>query len=272
MMQVALVDLRKGSKTYGQRNTLYVGDRRPWQILIPPGVAHGYKVIWARIPAVLVYVTSRFYNPADELRVPYDDTASTTTGRRSSNEAAGHRRRRLHWLCVRPLRAGPPGDVEVITLDKLTYAGNLDNLAPVPATRGTASSAATSATRAVVAVVDAAIDADRPLRGGIARRPEHPVGRSDFIETNVRGTATLLDAARKAKIAASCTSRPTKSTATSTRRSKPTRRTRCAEQPVRGVEGRRRPAHALLLPHLQAAGRRSRARRTTTGRISSRRS
>jgi len=72
MLQVALVDLRKGSPTFGARNTLYVGMMRPWQILIPPGVAHGYKVLGVE-PAVLVYVTSRFYDPEDEGRIPYDD-------------------------------------------------------------------------------------------------------------------------------------------------------------------------------------------------------
>jgi dTDP-4-dehydrorhamnose 3,5-epimerase len=72
MLQVALIDLRKHSPTAGRRNTLYVGELRPWQILIPPGVAHGYKVI-SRDPAVLVYVTSRFYDPSDECRIAYDD-------------------------------------------------------------------------------------------------------------------------------------------------------------------------------------------------------
>jgi dTDP-4-dehydrorhamnose 3,5-epimerase len=72
MLQVALADLRTGSPTFGQRNTLYVGTLRPWQLLIPPGVAHGYKVI-GRDPAVLVYATSRFYDPADECRIPFDD-------------------------------------------------------------------------------------------------------------------------------------------------------------------------------------------------------
>lgn len=73
MLQVALADMRRGSRTFGQRNTLYVGSMRPWQVLIPPGVAHGYKVIGDG-PAMLVYVTSRFYDPADELRVPYNDS------------------------------------------------------------------------------------------------------------------------------------------------------------------------------------------------------
>jgi dTDP-4-dehydrorhamnose 3,5-epimerase len=71
MFQVALVDLRKGSPTFGRKNTLYVGALRPWQILIPPGVGHGYKVIGAE-PAMLVYVTNKFYNPDDEGRIAYN--------------------------------------------------------------------------------------------------------------------------------------------------------------------------------------------------------
>jgi len=72
MLQVALADLRPDSRTYGLRNTFYVGKLRPWQLLIPPGVAHGYKVIGPE-PAILVYVTNRFYNPEDEGRIPYND-------------------------------------------------------------------------------------------------------------------------------------------------------------------------------------------------------
>jgi dTDP-4-dehydrorhamnose 3,5-epimerase len=72
MFQVVLIDLRRGSATFGARNTLYVGALRPWQILIPPGVAHGYKVIGSD-PAVLVYATDRFYNPSDEGRILYSD-------------------------------------------------------------------------------------------------------------------------------------------------------------------------------------------------------
>ncbi len=72
MMQVALTDLREESPTFGQRNTLYVGALRPWQILIPPRVAHGYKVV-ASGPAMLVYMTDHFYDPADEGRIAYND-------------------------------------------------------------------------------------------------------------------------------------------------------------------------------------------------------
>ena len=72
MMQIALVDLRVSSSTFGVRNTFYVGIMRPWQILIPPGVGHGYKVI-GNDSAMLVYVTNRTYNPKDEGRLPHDD-------------------------------------------------------------------------------------------------------------------------------------------------------------------------------------------------------
>jgi len=72
MFQVVLADLRIGSATFGVRNTLYTGALKPWQILIPPGVAHGYKIIGTD-PAMLVYATDRFYDPADEGRLPFDD-------------------------------------------------------------------------------------------------------------------------------------------------------------------------------------------------------
>lgn len=72
LLQVALVDLREGSKTFGRRNTLYVGNLRPWRLWIPPGVGHGYKVIGEQ-PAVLVYLTSRHYDAADEGRIAYND-------------------------------------------------------------------------------------------------------------------------------------------------------------------------------------------------------
>jgi dTDP-4-dehydrorhamnose 3,5-epimerase len=72
MLQAVLVDLRRGARTFGLRNTMYLGVLRPWQLLIPPGVAHGYKVI-GETAAVLVYLTDRFYDPADEGRLAYDD-------------------------------------------------------------------------------------------------------------------------------------------------------------------------------------------------------
>lgn len=74
MFQVALVDMRPHSPTYGVKNTMYVGSLKPWQILIPPGVGHGYKVV-GEGAAMLVYVTNQLYNPEDEGRIPHNDSS-----------------------------------------------------------------------------------------------------------------------------------------------------------------------------------------------------
>ena len=71
MFQVVLCDLREGSPTHGQINTLYVGELRPWRLRIPPGVGHGYKVIGSG-EATLFYLADRFYNPSDEGRLAYN--------------------------------------------------------------------------------------------------------------------------------------------------------------------------------------------------------
>ena len=72
MFQVALVDLRPASPTFGLKNTLYTGALKPWQIFIPPGVGHGYKVIGENA-GMLVYVTNRLYNPKDEGRIAHNE-------------------------------------------------------------------------------------------------------------------------------------------------------------------------------------------------------
>jgi len=74
MIQVFLYDLRRKSKTFGAINTIFAGRFQPWEILIPPGVGHGYKALGVE-PIQLLYFTDRHYNPADELRIPYNDPA-----------------------------------------------------------------------------------------------------------------------------------------------------------------------------------------------------
>jgi dTDP-4-dehydrorhamnose 3,5-epimerase len=72
MFQVMLYDLREGSPTCGKLNTIFIGAQRPWKLRIPPGVGHGYKVLGAD-SGMLVYATSRTYNPKDEGRIPFAD-------------------------------------------------------------------------------------------------------------------------------------------------------------------------------------------------------
>ena len=74
MFQVALVDLRPDSPTYGVKNTMYTGALKPWQIFIPPGVGHGYKVIGQQA-GMLIYVTNFLYNPQDEGRIAHDQSS-----------------------------------------------------------------------------------------------------------------------------------------------------------------------------------------------------
>jgi len=74
MFQVALVDLRPDSRTYGLKNTMYTGALKPWQIFIPPGVGHGYKVIGQQV-GMLIYVTNCLYNPQDEGRIAHDHSS-----------------------------------------------------------------------------------------------------------------------------------------------------------------------------------------------------
>jgi dTDP-4-dehydrorhamnose 3,5-epimerase len=72
MLQVALADLRAGSRTFGREEHDICGALRPRQVLIPPGVAHGYKVIGTDA-AMLVYLTDHFYDPEDEGRVAHNE-------------------------------------------------------------------------------------------------------------------------------------------------------------------------------------------------------
>jgi dTDP-glucose 4,6-dehydratase len=92
-------------------------------------------------------------------------------------------------------------DISIVTLDKLTYAGNLENLAPVATNpRHRFVHADICDSKVVASILD-----DGSVDAIVHFAAESHVDRSilspdPFIETNVRGTATLLDAARKAKL------------------------------------------------------------------------
>jgi dTDP-4-dehydrorhamnose 3,5-epimerase len=71
VVRVVLCDLREDSSTYRIIDEYVIGDHDPCIIRIPPGVAHGCKVLQG--PALLSYITSHIYNPDDEGRIPHDD-------------------------------------------------------------------------------------------------------------------------------------------------------------------------------------------------------
>jgi dTDP-4-dehydrorhamnose 3,5-epimerase len=74
--QVVLHDMRSKSSTYQQTQVYYMGEENPYLLLIPRGVAHGYRVL-GNEPLQILYFTNQAYNPkhADEHRLSFDDPA-----------------------------------------------------------------------------------------------------------------------------------------------------------------------------------------------------
>ncbi|MFQ6083881.1 MAG: dTDP-4-dehydrorhamnose 3,5-epimerase family protein [Candidatus Aminicenantia bacterium] len=75
LAQVVLYDLRKDSPTHKETNVFYMGEKNPLILSIPPGVAHGYRVL-SQKPVQLVYFTTQSYDPEnpDEERIPFNDS------------------------------------------------------------------------------------------------------------------------------------------------------------------------------------------------------
>ena len=73
---VGLHDQRKDSKTYGVKHKMVVekNDSERFILIIPPGVAHGYKVVGDK-PLTMLYAMDKCYNytEPDEIRIPHDD-------------------------------------------------------------------------------------------------------------------------------------------------------------------------------------------------------
>ena len=88
----------------------------------------------------------------------------------------------------------------VVTLDKLTYAGNLENLASVLEDRRHRFVHGDICDRATVASILQEGDIDAIVHFAAESHVDRSIlSPDDFVETNIRGTATLLDAARQAK-------------------------------------------------------------------------
>lgn len=74
MAQVVLYDLRADSPTKGETQVICAGEDNLCLIVIPPEVAHGYRVLGAE-KVGLFYHTSEIYdsNNPDEERLSFDD-------------------------------------------------------------------------------------------------------------------------------------------------------------------------------------------------------
>ena len=69
---VGLTDLRTGSPTELVSELIEVNADAPASVLIPPGVAHGF---FSPDGSIVLYGVSRYWDPADELGVRFDDPA-----------------------------------------------------------------------------------------------------------------------------------------------------------------------------------------------------
>jgi dTDP-4-dehydrorhamnose 3,5-epimerase len=67
---VGLADLRVGSPTELVAELIEVDAEAPAAVLIPPGVAHGF---FSPDGSIVMYGVSRYWDPADELGVRFDD-------------------------------------------------------------------------------------------------------------------------------------------------------------------------------------------------------
>jgi dTDP-4-dehydrorhamnose 3,5-epimerase len=73
MMKVVLFDARKESPTHGMLMELFVGDKNPALIGVPPGVMHGFKAIGTETAYFLSIPTLPYnYQEPDEYRLPPD--------------------------------------------------------------------------------------------------------------------------------------------------------------------------------------------------------
>jgi dTDP-4-dehydrorhamnose 3,5-epimerase len=80
MLKVVLYDQREGSKTKGEVNEFFMGERNPMLLAIPPMVVHGVKAIGGEAGYLVNCPTEPYdYDQPDEYRidpnsgeVPYD--------------------------------------------------------------------------------------------------------------------------------------------------------------------------------------------------------
>lgn len=68
----AAVDIRKGSKTYGQWVGLILSAENKKQLWIPPGFAHGFLTLSET--AEFLYKTTEYYSPEHERCIMWNDT------------------------------------------------------------------------------------------------------------------------------------------------------------------------------------------------------
>ena len=230
MLQVAWSICGSGSRDVRAAQHALHRRARPWQVLIPAGRRTRLQGDRERVRGPRLRDQPVLRSRPTSCRIPYDDEpAQLRLGDAVQMKLLVTGGAGFHRFGVRATmccRSWP--DAHIVTLDKLTYAGNLENLRrgrrrPAPPVR---SRGHLRRDRGRVDARDESHRRDRPLRGGVARRPQHPFSRSVHRDQHPRHGHAARRGADGQDRPRFCSSRPTKCTATSTRRSKPTRRFR----------------------------------------------
>ncbi len=73
MIKLVLYDGRKNSKTKGEINEFFIGEKNPQLITIPPSIFHGFKGIGTEAALVLNIPNEPYnYKTPDEYRLPHN--------------------------------------------------------------------------------------------------------------------------------------------------------------------------------------------------------
>lgn len=67
-----VVDIRKGSPTYGKQFAMELSAENKKQLFIPRGFAHGFSVL--SVQAEVFYKSDEYYNKSSEAGIAYNDT------------------------------------------------------------------------------------------------------------------------------------------------------------------------------------------------------
>jgi dTDP-4-dehydrorhamnose 3,5-epimerase len=71
-VRAALYDMRPSSPTRGASLVQELGDKHPFGLYIPRGVAHGFYTL---VPSMMTYLVDQYYDNTDERGIRWDDPA-----------------------------------------------------------------------------------------------------------------------------------------------------------------------------------------------------
>ena len=66
-----VVDIRKGSPTFGQNVSVELSEENKWQLFVPRGFAHGFVVLSDE--AIFSYKVDNYYSKEGERGIAFDD-------------------------------------------------------------------------------------------------------------------------------------------------------------------------------------------------------